>query len=575
MNCVNISNKTILKLILQFLLENGLFNSYFTLSEECGVNLNWVNNLYNVKSIINEGLWSELIKILRYIKLPVNLQVILFEHITLELLELKEPFVAQCFIENNKSVFLYNHQFTEKYNVLLEYIEKSKNIISNSENGSSDQNYFQVSIFVKNNYIEAGSKEKSRERLSKLISENLVEIKNSILLEVIGDYLKYKNSSKLNKEQITNLDLESNKNPLLFDQGRLQLGEQGKLKFFERSSVVMNTEKFGYISCVAFSPSGEHIIATSKGYVIIGNAVFYNTPDNGVDSKHIYSHCEESVEIFSLCVASLSRIDNIKSELETNSEDFEHILIASTSERADIKIWDYSKSNFIFIVNNAYEKYITDFTFNKDATCILSSSIEGTIKIHGLKSGRTIKYFPKNSEFFVNKISYNNSETMVISALSNGSVNVWDIKTSSCIAVYDICSSQILELKLTNHIDIVFSMKKTENMKKSIKTIDSFVIGSKSGMYIVDISSGDVINLTLEENIKQNLSSVTYNPRLNMIICLLKNSKIILYGIKNQNASRTEINLDNFCEYEQVIADKSSENITVCGKNKLITFGIE
>lgn len=572
MNSVNISNKTILKLILQFLLENGLFNSYFTLSEECGVNLNWVNNLNNIKSIISEGLWSELIKILRYIKLPVHLQVLLFEHIILELLELKEPFVAQYFIENNKSVFLYD-KFIEKYNALLEYIEKSKNIISKSENDSYDSDYSQILNFVKNSYIEGGSKEKSRERLSKLISDNLVEIKNSILLEVIGDYLKYKNSLKLNnEEQGTTLDLESNGDLLLLGQGRLQLGDQGELKFVERSSVVMDTEKFGYISCVAFSPSGEQIVATSKGYVIIGSAGFCNKEHNLVYSKHIYSHCKEYVKILSMCVTSLDRIDNHKSGLETDSEHSESILIASTSERGDIRIWDYSKSDFIFIVNNAHEKYITDLTFNKDATCILSSSIEGTIKIHGLKSGRTIKYFPKNSDFFVNKISYNNSETMVISALSNGSVNVWDIKTSSCIAVYDICPSQILEMKLINHFDITFSMQTAESMKKSIKTIDSFVIGSRSGMYIVDISNGKVMNLTLAENIKQDLSSVTYNSKLNMIICLLKSSKIMLYDVKNQNTSRKEISLDNSYEYEQVVADKSSGSITVCGKNKLVTF---
>ncbi|KAJ1609792.1 WD-40 repeat and SMART LisH domain-containing protein [Cryptosporidium canis] len=570
MNSVQISNRSVLKLILQFLLENGLTKSYFTLSEECGVSLNWVESLHKIKSIINEGLWDELIKTLRYVKIPIHLQIIVFEHIALELLELKEPFVAQCLLESNKSIFLHNSQYTEKYNVLLEFIEKSKNIISNTNNYAPESSYSQIFCFVKNNYIEGGSKEKSRERLSTLISQNLVEKKKSMLLDIIGGYQKYNKYSKESSEELSmTLGVESKENTNLFEQEILQSGEQ-EANFFEISSAIIDCERLGYICCISFLPSGEQIVATSKGYVIIGNTGLSDATNRIFESKHIYSHCKD-VKILGLCTASPNQVFSYVNSTNTDTERSERILIASTSERVDIKIWDYSTSNFIFIVNNVYEKHVTDFTFNKDATCILSSSIEGTIKIHGLKSERTIKYFPKNNEYFVNKISYNSSETMVISALSNGSVSVWDIKSNSCIATYDISCSQIIELKPINNLEMMFPFQEQERLNKAINTIDSFFIGTKSGMYILDISNGNVTN-TAVGKCTQHYLSFTYNSRLNMIIYLLKNSKIMLFNVSNKNANKKEISLGNSWEYEQVTADQTSGNITIFGKNKLITF---
>ncbi|OII74275.1 WD-40 repeat-containing protein [Cryptosporidium ubiquitum] len=571
MNHVNFSNKSVIKLILQFLLENGLLESYFTLSNESGVSLNWVESLNKIETIVSKGLWDELIEILKYIQIPAKLQAILFEHIALELLELKEPFVAQYLIENNKSLFLYDNQFNEKYNKLLEIIKKSKDIISSTENTSVESNYSSIFTFIKNNYIERGSKEKSRERLSKLILENLVEVKKSVLLEVIGNSLRYKNTLKLNSEEICeSFGSEFNENSFICDQRQLQLNGSKELKFFMKSPIIIDSEKFGYICCINFSPSGEQIFATSKGYIFIGNTNFCNGTDQNVELKRIYSHCEEEVKILGLCVASINNGISCGNEIES-LENSEHILIASTSERADIKIWDCSNSNFIFFVN-AYEKYITDLTFNKDATCILSSSIEGIVKIHGLKSERTIKYFPKNSEFSINKVSYNNSETMVISALSNGNIDIWDIKSSSCIATYDICCSQIFELKPINNINFLLSIQKSDSLKKNIEKFDFFFVGSRSGMYLVDIYNGEVVNLPIEENLMENLFSATFNSKLNIIICLLKNSKILLYDIKDRKMNYKEIEYEDSYQYEQIFTGKFNGNIAVSGKNKFFVL---
>ncbi|XP_665217.1 hypothetical protein [Cryptosporidium hominis TU502] len=89
-------------------------------------------------------------------------------------------------------------------------------------------------------------------------------------------------------------------------------------------------------------------------------------------------------------------------------------------------------------------------------------------------------------------------------------------------------------------------------------------------MYLVDISNGETTSLPIGENIIKNLLFSTFNSKMSIIICLLKNSKIAIYDIINQNIKYEEINIENLCENEQILMDQISGNIVITAKNKLI-----
>jgi len=107
-------------------------------------------------------------------------------------------------------------------------------------------------------------------------------------------------------------------------------------------------------------------------------------------------------------------------------------LMASGGNNGSIKIWKIYKGINSITFNGAHSKSITSLSFNKNGTQILSSSIDNTIKIHGLKSKRILKEF-NGHKSFVNKALYINNDDSVISCSSDGSIRIWDTKTTDCI----------------------------------------------------------------------------------------------------------------------------------------------
>ncbi|KAF7458678.1 WD40 repeat-containing protein SMU1 [Cryptosporidium felis] len=565
MSHFHISNETLLKLILQFLLENGLYNAYFSLSEESGVYLDWVENIDKIKTMTIKGLWSELITILNYIKIPLKLQIIVFEHIILELLESKEPFVAQLLIENVSQLFSDTNA-NIKYNILLEAINKSKTIISNSEN-NADADYSPIYEFVKSNFIEKGGKEESRIRLSNLISKCFLETEKSKLIKLIGNSFIKLNNFDLN-DSFINRDTDLRFECSLFH-GSLEnsFNDCHEKSLVENRTEHIDIEKYGHINYVTFPPFKGLVIGTSKGYIIIIN----NESQEGLDSnsKFIYSHCEKEVEILCLSIFEMKNTTNNIKGLVINRELSVNFLIASTSNATDIKVWDYSKSTFIASISNAHEKHIMDFTFNRDGTCILSGSYDGVVKIHGLKSMKVIKYFSSNGEFTIRKVSYNSVETLTIAASNDGNIIIWDIKSSNCIAVYNICSSNILELKIVYNPRVIFTAFSNEKSKDKIKSFDFFLVGSKKGIYIVNISNGEKNQLRLNEY--EQILSNSYNSNTDTVNCLSKNSEIIIFDIVNRVTNSKKIN-DDLGEYEKIKTNEFTESVVIHGKKSIKIF---
>ena len=71
----------------------------------------------------------------------------------------------------------------------------------------------------------------------------------------------------------------------------------------------------------------------------------------------------------------------------------------------------------------AHSQGVTSVCFNKDGSQVLSGSYDQTVKIHGLRSGKTLKEFRGHSSF-VNSVMFSNDNAHVLSASSDGTVKV-------------------------------------------------------------------------------------------------------------------------------------------------------
>jgi WD40 repeat-containing protein SMU1 len=73
------------------------------------------------------------------------------------------------------------------------------------------------------------------------------------------------------------------------------------------------------------------------------------------------------------------------------SKDGEHM--ATGSQNGAIKIWKIATGACLRKFSNAHPLGITSLSFSRDGTQLLSSSYDQTARIHGLKSGKSLKEF--------------------------------------------------------------------------------------------------------------------------------------------------------------------------------------
>jgi WD40 repeat-containing protein SMU1 len=80
---------------------------------------------------------------------------------------------------------------------------------------------------------------------------------------------------------------------------------------------------------------------------------------------------------------------------------------------------------------------VTSLEFSRDGGQLLSASYDMTIRIHGLKSGKTLKEFRGHTSF-VNLAMFVPDSPHIVSASSDGSVKVSERASTPLAATHDI-----------------------------------------------------------------------------------------------------------------------------------------
>ena len=71
---------------------------------------------------------------------------------------------------------------------------------------------------------------------------------------------------------------------------------------------------------------------------------------------------------------------------------------------------------------------------------VLTGSFDETARIHGLKSGKTLKEFRGHTSY-VHSVCYADEGTKVLTASSDGSVRVWEVRSSDCLLTFRLGSN--------------------------------------------------------------------------------------------------------------------------------------
>jgi len=161
-------------------------------------------------------------------------------------------------------------------------------------------------------------------------------------------------------------------------------------------------------------------------------------------------------------------------------------MLATGSEGGNIYVWKITTGQCLRKFEKAHSKEVTSLMFSKDDSQLLSASFDMTVRIHGLKSGKTLKEFRGHSSY-VNCVTFSPDGHQVLSASSDGTVKVWNTKTTEC-------QNTFKSLGGTSggdvHINSVHVMPKNMDQIVVCNRTNTVVIMNMQGQIVRSFSSG-------------------------------------------------------------------------------------
>jgi WD40 repeat-containing protein SMU1 len=154
--------------VLQFLKENSLLNSFHTLSVETGVSLNTHSTPQILEAAVKAGEWDAVLREISTIEVKEALQVDLYEQIVLEMVDLHEVETARKILRNTLALRALQQTNPDRHS----------NMEAIAQRGVVD-------------VWPNGSKKSNRKRLAKALLEEIAVVPPSRLLSLIGQALKF------------------------------------------------------------------------------------------------------------------------------------------------------------------------------------------------------------------------------------------------------------------------------------------------------------------------------------------------------------------------------------------------
>lgn len=93
------------------------------------------------------------------------------------------------------------------------------------------------------------------------------------------------------------------------------------------------------------------------------------------------------------------------------------------------QVWRVRTGACLKKLSSAHSAGVSCLAFSRDSSQLVTGSFDCTLRIHGLRSGRTLREL-RGHTAFVNTVLYSTDCSRVYSGSSDGTVRVWDARTA-------------------------------------------------------------------------------------------------------------------------------------------------
>lgn len=381
----SVESADIIRLMLQFCKENGLYRTLQTMQEESRVSLNTVDSLEGMLGDINHGRWDAVLQAVSYLSLPDNVQQDLYSQIVLELAELREVEAAQHLMRETAPMIAMKQDTPERY-LRLEALLKRPH-------------------FDPREAFEGEPKEKIRGTIAAAVSKHVTIAPPSRLLALVGQAMKWQQHTGLLPAH-AQIDVFRGVAASKVEEKEMPPTQIGKtVRFGEKS----------HPECAIFSPDGQYCVSGSvDGFVEVWD---YQA---AVLRKDLAYQEEGSFMMHEKAVIAIAF-----------SKDSE--LVATGSQDGQLKVWRIASGACARRYERAHGEGITFIAWSKDSSQLLTASFDYLVRAHGIKSGKTLKEYRGHTSY-VNSAVYSRDNNKVISASSDGHVMVFDARTTESLA---------------------------------------------------------------------------------------------------------------------------------------------
>eukprot|EP00798_Chlamydomonas_sp_ICE-L_P021429 gene21429-28394_t len=467
----------VIKIILQFCKENALTESFNAIQSECQVSLNTIDSLENFVSDINSGRWDVVLPQVAQLKLPRSKLEDLYEQVVLEMIELREAETARAMLRHTQVFQRMKVEDPERY-LRLEHL--------------CGRTYFDP-----REVYGGGTKEKKRAAIAHALSQEVSMVPPSRLMALVGQALKQQGQGLLppgvafdlfrGQAQGQRDEVEAYPTAIHHEIKFAAKSHPEAARFSPDGTMLVTGSMDGFIE-VWDSATGklkkDLVYQAEEMFMMHDEAVLalnfsrdsellvshQNMEDSNAgqrlrkfDRAHTLDTHASSIPILmpticihttdpgsqdgrikvwkirtGQCLRKFDRAHTLGTHASAIPIPMPTICIHTTdpgSQDGRIKVWKIRTGQCLRKFDRAHTQGITCVTLSKDGSHVLSGSFDGSVRVHGLKSGKMLKEMRGHTSF-VNDAIYSADGSQVISASSDATVRVWDAKTCECLQAF-------------------------------------------------------------------------------------------------------------------------------------------